>query len=589
MLKTGFESVRLSDRWLAAVVFCVLTCSVAARADEVQSRDLLPDDAVVLVEIDQPLQLLDHPIAKQLWATLQESHEAQRLYDSPEYDQLRAVVELLRQDSGLGWRDALQKATAGGILFAAQEGTPPKTTLVLTADTPKTLIQLGSFVKKLAEAQVLPGAKLPGTEAKTYRNLPYYKAGNGYYAVVGRRLIATSSDDLMQKAFDRLIAVQKRNSDAIEAPVPIEKAPLARVTIDAKALRKSAGAEETLKIPTANFAQVFLAGDTVDLARRSDRVVVEVFSTAKTLDLTVRFSASKSGVTPGLEGFFAVGDGQQAAPLLKLPNTLYATSWFRDYRAIWNGRAKLLTEASRKSVEAGDQTIMSQLAVVGAGFRPSDMFKSLGTHFRFVVARQNKSVYKVKLDTRFPAAAFVIDLRDEEYFRTKVIPALRAAYGLATISQQPRILAKVAKHKKAELLSLIFDDDDAAAAVGDRSRYNISPTFTVTRGHFVIGSTREIVEQVIDELDKQQAAEPKERSVLTSRQLILLPTAADLAKEFQSPLVRNIVFSQGLSVKETEHELGVLLRIVSDLGQVSVTSGFDEQGYQYRVKLGPVE
>ncbi len=35
--------------------------------------------------------------------------------------------------------------------------------------------------------------------------------------------------------------------------------------------------------------------------------------------------------------------------------------------------------------------------------------------------------------------------------------------------------------------------------------------------------------------------------------------------------------------------LGVILRIVSDLGQVSVTSGFDEHGYQCRVKLGPVE
>ena len=196
-------------------------------------------------------------------------------------------------------------------------------------------------------------------------------------------------------------------------------------------------------------------------------------------------------------------------------------------------------------------------------------------------------MYSVKLDGRLPAAALTVDLRDEEYFNAKAVPVLRAAYGLATASQQPRVRTKEFKHNDAELLSLVFDDSEAEAAKGNRVRFNASPTFTVTRGHFVIGSTREIVEQVVDELARQADQPAAAQTATTSRQRTSLPAAAEVAQGFQAPLVRNIVFGQGLSVEEAGHELGVLLKLVSGLGQISVRSGFDDAGYNYRVQLGP--
>jgi hypothetical protein len=502
-------------------------------------------------------------------------------------DQLRAIAERAQQNFGVGWRRALEKVTAGGILLAVEGSQPPQSTLVLTADKPETILQLGTFVAQLAAARANPDVPPQQPQAKTHREFPYYKSGDGYYAIAGRRLIVASGETNMQAALDRLLDGKAAPTHEPAAAAPAGDS-LARITVDMKTVRELPGAEENLRLPTSNIPQIFLLGDWLDLFRRSDRVVVEVKPAENTLDLDVRFSASKSEVTPGLEGFFALGEGQQIAPPLQLPHTLYAASWYRDYRAVWDGRAKLLVETSLKAVEEGDKRAESQFALIGGGFRPSELARALGTQFRFVVARQNESVYSVKLDGRLPAAALTVDLRDEEYFNAKAVPVLRAAFGLATASQQPRVRTQESKHSDAELLSLVFDDSEAEAAKGNRIRFNASPTFTVTRGHFVIGSTREIVQQVIDELARQ-ADKPAAEAGMTSRQRTSLAEAGEVAKEFQAPLVRNIVFGQGLSIEEAGHELDVLLKIVAGLGQIAVTSGFDDAGYRYRVQLGPVK
>lgn len=570
-------------RFMLGAAFCLFAGVFSTQAAEVPSRDLLPDKPLVLFEIERPLRLLDHPLAEQFWSTLQESKELQRHYDSPEYDQLRALVELAQAEFGVGWRESLQKVTQGGILLAVEQGTPPKSTLILTADKPETIAQFGKFVKRLEEGQ----KNSQQTETKSHRDFTYYKGGDGFYAVAGRRLVVTSSDELMKLAIDRLLDGSQTEGAKDEAADKSIGNAVARVTVDMQAIREMPGVEGMLKVPTANIAQFFLAGDSLDLFRRSDRISIDVTPAAETLDIAVRFAADKSNVTPGLAGFFAVDPKQTAAPLLQLPNTLYSSSWFRDYGAIWEGRSKVLVETSLKAVDEGNKTTQSRLALVGAGFLPSEMLKSLGTHFRFVVARQNENLYEyVELDARFPAAALVLDLRDEEYFTTKVIPALRAGYGLATASQNPRVLAKQFQHKEAKLTSLVFDESESAAAVGNKARFNASPTFTVTRNHFIIGSTREIVEQVIDALDREQPQQRDQLAPATSRQLSLLPGAADLVKEFQPQLVRNIVFNQGLSIDDAEYELGILRRIIAGFGHVAVTSGFGDAGYEYRVKIG---
>ena len=569
---------------LSAIVLSLIAGSLPTQAAEVPSRDLLPNQPLVLIEIERPLRMLDHPLAEQLWSTLRESKELQRHYDSPEYDRLRALVELAQAEFGVGWRESLERVTQGGILLAVEQGTPPKSTLILTADKPETIVQFGKFAKRLGEGQSEPQK----TETKSHRDFTYYKGGDGFYTVAGRRLVVTSSNELMHQVIDRLLDAAPKQEAGDEADAKPIGDSVARITVNMQAIREMPGVEGTLKVPTTNIAQFFLTGDSLDLLRRSDRITIDVAPAVETLDIAVRFSADKSSVTPGLAGFFALEPKQQAAPLLQVPDTLYTSSWFRDYEAIWEGRSKVLVETSLKAVDEGNQTTQNRLALVGAGFLPSEMLKSLGTQFRFVVARQSKSLYEnVELDGRFPAAALALDLRDEEYFTTKVIPALRAGYGLATASQNPRVLAKQFMHKEAKLTSLVFDDSKSAAAVGNKARFNASPTFTVTRNHFIIGSTREIVEQVIDALEKEQDSKPDTLTPATSRQLTLLPGAADLTKEFQPQLVRTIVFNQGLSIGEAEHELDILRRIVSGFGHVAVSSGFGEAGYEYRITVGP--
>ncbi|HUG92202.1 MAG TPA: hypothetical protein VML55_15280, partial [Planctomycetaceae bacterium] len=326
-------------------------------------------------------------------------------------------------------------------------------------------------------------------------------------------------------------------------------------------------------------------GGWLDLLRQSDQLTADLSLAERAIDLAVVFAGGRDRVTEGLTGFFSAGD-ERPLPLLELPGTLYSSTWFRDYASLWENRTKLLTEAAVSKMEAGDEAIRKQFSVFKIDYAPSEMFLHVGSQFRTVVARQQSAAYRVEMDDTLPASALAVTLRDEQKFADQYVPLTRAIGLIATFEQG--VSTRESEHRGATLVGWWFRDDPQAVAAGNRVRYNFAPTYSITRGHFILGSTREIVEQVIDALDRQAAdARDAVAQHLTERQVLSLSEVSESLRGIRESFVRGLAIGQGLTVEEAEQEFDVLAKVLAAVGRVTTESKFTDEAFEYRVRIEP--
>jgi hypothetical protein len=357
------------------------------------------------------------------------------------------------------------------------------------------------------------------------------------------------------------------------------------VTIDAAAVRNIPQVKKALQLPAENTALIALLGGWSDLLRRSKTITGELTAVGNALEFRLRSDAKATGVTPGLQDFFADGRQRKIAPLLQLPDQIYSASWYRDFRSLWDGRAKLLAAKPLKKLEDGNETLRQQLSVIGGKVLPSRAFSLLGPHFRAVVVRQEKSEYAVEVTSRTPAAGLVVDLRDENAFREEVIPLFKAVGLLLTVNEA-KMHTRKSTYKGTELTSVGQRDDSVSAKAGNRLRFNLNVTYAVTRGHLVAGTTRTVVEKLIDELDRQARERTTISKSATEMQRISLTEAAAALQAFQPALLRQLAFDQGLSVAEGKAEVAVVGEVLKAIGSIRTQAGFDDKGFEYRVRIG---
>ena len=588
--------------WLAVLAsFESLAESLRAAAPEArgQDRHWLPEQPLAVVEIHRPARLFESPLVQQVRDELQHSREVAIRLEAPEFDRVRQARRFLKAATGVEWAEAVDRLTAGGILLAVTAGEPAKFMAVVTAADADFLEQFVAGTREQVLARVPEAFRAAVFIADEHAGHTTWRVGRAWYAVVGRRLILANDGDLLNSTLDRVKAAGAEpggeRADAAEADASLARLPaedvandgsLLRISVDLDTLRKRSDLEKALRLPAEDAGAVAFFGGWLDLLRRSERVTADLSLTDRALDLAVSFAGGRERVTEGLAGFFATGDGERPLPLLELPGTLYSSTWFRDYASLWEHRAKLLTESAVQKMEEGDEAIRKQFSVFKIDYAPSEMFLQLGRQFRVVVARQEQSAYRVDVSDKLPASALAVTLRDEQKFAEQYVPLTRAIGLIATFEQG--VTTRESEHRGAKLVGWWFRDDPEAVAAGNRARYNFAPTYSITRGHFIIGSTRRIVEQVIDALD-QQAADGAEAlaQYVTERQVLSLSEIAASLRGIRDSFTRSLAIDQGLTVEEAEQEFEVLAKVVAALGRVTAESKFTDDAFEYRLRIEP--
>jgi len=593
----------VSRGFLAILV--VLGCLRPALAAEPAARELVPADTLLLIEVNHPLQLIENPLAQDIWERIQGTHGVQEALASPQVEKFRQAARFIEKSLGLDWKTGLSRLTEGGIVFAVQPQKPDSEPIVIAVVTAADEEVLKAFIDA-AQAEIRRQAassrgagqpqssqsevgKSPDPESTEYRSYACHRVGNGRFSVIGRRLIVSNSQAGLKAALDRQAGADPEKGFDPPASLRLASstgaAPVIQATVNLKRLREDPKAEKALTLPANDLIPVVLLGGYLDLLRRADFGAAALFVGGPTYELKVRVPVGSEGTFPWLRGYFASETTDAALPLLKPAGTIFSASWFRDYKRLWDARSELFNADLVKQIEQGDAKARSDGAHIG----PSDLVGLLGPHFRLVAARSREMVYKIKLDERLPAFALVASLRDEAVFRQRVLTPVDGLLLFLISANQGEV--KSADYRDAKITTIRFPERADVAESDKRALYNFDPSYTLTRGQLLVGSTAEIVRDLIDELDRQgppAAAEARpERQ--TDRQELSLAGLSEFLKGYQEQFVRGAVLGHGLSPADAEKEIAIFHDLLKRLGSVTTSHTISGDHFEIRLRLGPGE
>jgi hypothetical protein len=575
--------------FVGVATFCLFALFAnAGAAAELSSKQLLPADSAVILEIRQPQIVFQHGLVKRLLPILEQSRAFRDVSGNPDLDIFRDSIQHFESQLGIPLPQIIDVCAGEGLLISATASQPPQFAAILTGRDPAQVARLPEVTLSLARKIVAgKGQALPDPVAKSHQGQAYFQFGELFYAVVGPRWLVANRESTLQGMLDRLTGAQA----AGEAPLSkhlsgsADAAPGVRLVADLPSLKQIPPFSQITKWPPPEVAPVILAAGWLDLVQRSPIVLLDVDLGHDAIAARIRFPASPDNPTPGTAGFFAAEPGATASPLLEPAHYIYSLSWYRDYWKMWENREKVPLPDKIKQLEM-------QIAAVekgNLGYSGFDMIRLLGPHHRIVVTRPGPNPYKVEMLDRLPAFGVVLELKDEKEFKDRVLLPIQRILGIVAVTN--KMVGQTIKHQDAEISALRFTEDPAAVKNSDRVRYNFEPSYSVTRGHLIVGSTSHLVRSLIDELDRlQRDAKPAESPAgpgLTERQNVRFEELANVLTDIHGLAVRNAVLNDGLTISEAESELKIVQQIVATLGQLQVHAGFGSDGFEYRVNFEP--
>jgi hypothetical protein len=587
--------------FVLALVFAG-SLSLAAAA-EPAPRDLVSPDTVLLVEINQPLRLIDNPLGRDVWELVRQTSGVQQALTAPEVDRFRQAARFIEKSLGHDWRTGIGRLTAGGIVVAIAPQKPqsePVVTAILTAADEQTLKQfvdaVQAEIRRAAgaggEQEKADGRKAPEAEADTYRSYDCHRVGNGHFSVVGRQFVASNSRAGLEAALDRLAGAA--TTKAFDPPASLRldngtgQIPVVLATLNVKTLREDPKSKAPLTFPANDPIPVVILGGYLDLFRRADFAAAGLFVDGPAFELKARVPVGTDGAYSGLKGYFASETTEWAPRLLRPAGTIFTTGWFRDYKKLWDARRELFNPDVADKLDADNAKAQSEGAKIG----PADIVQMIGPHFRFVATRPTaEPLYKIKLDERLPQFALVVSVRDEAAFRQRVLTAADSLLWLGVSSANLGEI-KPSEYRGAKINTIRFTEKPEVTDPQKLALYNFDPSYSLTRGELIVGSTSEIVRNLIDELERQAAAPestaPRDERP-TDQQRLSLHELSEFLKGFQPRLVRDAVLNRGLTPDEAEKEIDVLHQVLRRLGSLSVNSVIGSDHFDFGVRLGPVE
>jgi hypothetical protein len=561
-----------------AVLFVLLATAIA---DDADPRAIIPGDAILSVRVAASAEIRQHPLVARIVDAISHSPELGRRWDAYPADPRAAGFLALAERLDLEPDELLLKLTAGGAALAVLKGSPPSVAVAFAAEDADLPARLVAELRALAE-QAAPQAS-DAVRHERRGEFECHFIGPLNLAVRGRSLLYASTPSALEQVIDRSqVRAPGGNAPAASAAMPFVTADMDLAQVRSLVPQFA----DALRIPSTDAGRTTFLGGWLDLLRQHDQATVQISPQGGRLSIELAVRHPGEGQTAAsLSGFFAREGAGQPASVLTVPGAIYAASWYRDLSALWEARRDLLTGEIADKLEQGNEQAATQLEVFGTHLRPSDLITQFGPHFRVVLAGQEQPPYGVEVLDRLPAAALAFDLRDEQKVREMSAPILRTLHLI--MSGENRMLTTEHEYAGAKLVQLSLSEDAAEQRRGSSVRYNFRTTYSFTRGHFVIGTTPEIVQHVIDALDRPAAGADVVPQGATEVQEFDLTRLGDAVRTLRSGVARGLVLNSGWDLDEAEREIDVWTDLLTALGRVETSAGFDGEGFRYHVTIGP--
>ena len=564
-----------------------LTCLVLASPSRAETPDplqLIPDQADLLVKVEQPRAIIEtvlhHPMVRDLY----QIDAIRDLSTSTNVRRFNQLIAYFEKQLGLGRFELLDRLAGGGAALAVKFQKEPPVLLVVQANDEQMLRRFFQLGLEVLEQELARQEAKDRPVKASYRSIDTVAIGKDFHAaVIGSALVISNQANALYGAMDQHLAGRKKSLAHVASVADARRLaspdPLLWMWLNMETVRKAPGAKEIFGANKA--ALTVVAGPILDIAKRSPFLCAGLYPRPRGFALSFRMPRGRDEMPPELSALLPPAGEPGSRSLLTPQGVLYSSSYFLDLRKLWENRAKLLNGQQLQKLEEFDKNSGRFLA----GTRMSQLLTTAGPYQRVVVAHQAQSGYKTMPEQDIPAFALVLEMREPGSFSKRAETILRGA-ALLTTTQVPLQLVEEI-HGGRRIIGYRFREDGKFKRDPNGIRFNFSPCFVAVGNQFVICSTLELCHKLIDLLEKE-AAGPQPAASPPVQTRIYASGAVALLNTFKDRLFTQTILEQAIPPERAKEQVQAFTDWVRRLGifQERAVYGPQDFRYDFELKLG---
>lgn len=554
------------------------------RAEAQKAADLLPASTVLYAEINRPGELLDVVLEHPAKARLESLAPYRKALESPGYLRLKAGVSVVEAEMELPWRKIVGALGEGG-LYLAFDATTQGTALLMQARDEATLSKARETLLGLARAEAARQGREDPVRSADYRGVTAYRLGDARFATVGRWLLVANKDELGKRLLDaslesseEVLSSNTRFQQAMASRDPRSAAWLyADMETIRAAMQEQAGDEDALKGPRDNPVAELLLGGVFTALKRAPYATLSLLVESRDVRLVAQTPFDPEWIEESREYYFGAKAAGTAPPLLPVKQPILAVSAYRDVSQMWLRAGDLFNEQVNDGLAQADSNLSTLFSGKDFG---EEILGAFGPQLQLLVTRQDFAGQNPQPAIKLPAFAVVARLKDAETMRPELRRTFMSLIGFLNVvgamNGQPQLDFDMQKGDKGQLVAAEYvveekDKESKEAAIN----YNFSPTIAFRDATFIVSSTRQLAQQLLDVLPAAAAPpiEADQRSNALAK--IDFGGVRDILADNKNQLISQNMLEQGHTREEAEGEVGLLLELIGLLrgGDMRLSSG----------------
>lgn len=561
---------------LTIVVVSLLLGRAAVAAEPLPPRTAwIPQDAVLVVDLAQPRQVLEPLLDDRVISAVTASPQYQEAAAKPEFKQMAGVIKHYQDRYQTDFRGLCGKLFGGGVTWAIG----PKETNLLIVDTEdaRLLEDVHEFVRVLARGEAEKRGEPNAVASAEYRGVTGWKFGpNEAHAIIGNRLLLTNKPDWLKAAVD-LRAEPNGTSVAKAANFrtaqqAVGANAVGSIYVDLAVLKQIPQVQAGLAKNNENPLASLLFAPLLAAVRQSNWLALgmRLQDQKLTFDLAMDSAASDASSPQEFAAPQTAQDG--AMPNFAVPRQIAGVSFYRDLHKFYAAKDQLFPERT-----SGLIFFENMMGIFFTGRDLTDEVLAETTpHVRFVVAQQE---YDPKLGTpqvQLPGFAAVFRMRNPDKFSPVAEEAFQKALGLINFTRgqkaEPGLILDRPEYGGVKYTVAAF----GAPATSDQPldiRFNFRPTLAMPNGYVVISSTEALARDLIDALKAEAAGNVQPLAGLHTVLTADGSRVASILNANRENMIQQSMVEKGKTHEQAAGEFDVLLKIAEAVRQVTLKMG----------------
>ena len=565
---------------LSGAFALLLTCSLQSKEQIASPLRVIPADTDIVIQVDDPRKLIESFTSLDIYKQLRKLPIVDELFQSTQAQQIFQIVSYYEKAMKSKWPTILDQVAGNGIVLGVKLGNKPRVILAIEGQSADKSAEFKQVLLKVIEREIARKGGKGKIPSGQYQGVEAHRLGDAIFVQHGSTMILASDKDAGMAAVDLLTGKKKKSM--------IDHAGLARskkMLPDNSLIRAWVNFRPVREIP--DLAMFFgekpnpifnvAVGNWLDVLRRTPFICAGLSKTDRGFHLAIRIPRGSKGMS-AVKSLFLPDDEKapKSRPLLLPKGTIFSTSFYWDISQIWHKRKELLgTDA--KALDMLDEQAKK---IPFLRVSPSEIAKHFGSYHRLVVLSQTKSGYKKYPKQTIPAIAFVTEPRDLKKFRRSVRPALIGA-GLF-VTRQINWSLEEKEYRGCKIIGYRFDEKTPVPGDENNLRFNASPCFFTCENQFVICSTLEAADRVIDAIKAEKKSDKKGSQSVSKYRAFAAPAVSLIPTD---QLITGLVLSQGSTLNEAKKQIQELLKVIRSTGGVAIDEQITPNQFSFNIRI----